>query len=332
MRLAHHIRFYLRSMPTDEGGSYEIRLKGRLDARWAARFDGLSLTYESAGTTLIHGPVVDQAALHGLLTRVRDLGLPLISVTRVSQLTKGTRTVNPQTLARLTGVLFLITYITSIPAFFVFYAPVLKDPGYITGAGPDTSVLVGAFLEVLLIIANIGTALALFPVLKRQNEVLALGYVTARLVECGFIAVGILSLVTVVTLRQEAAGADAASLTLVGQALVAIKIGRSCWGPASSSAWERADAGLPDVPVRPGAAAHGRAGAHRWRCSCASRGVAVLFGRPAARRLGAEHRDHARVLLGAVARYLSHRQRIQAIRSRFPSRARTATNELVPAI
>ena len=129
---------------------------------------------------------------------------------------------NPQTLARVTGVLFLITYLTSIPAFFVFYAPVLKDPGYITGAGPDTGVLLGAFLELLLIIANIGTAVALFPVLKRHNEVLALGYVTARIVESAFIAVGILSLVTVVTLRQHAAGADAASLTVVGQALVAI--------------------------------------------------------------------------------------------------------------
>ena len=129
---------------------------------------------------------------------------------------------NPQALARWTGVLFLITYITSIPAFFVFYAPVLKDPGYITGPGPDTSVLFGAFLEVLLIIANIGTTLALFPVLKRQNEVLALGYVTARIMESAFIAVGILSLVTVVTLRQHAVGADAATLTLVGQALVAI--------------------------------------------------------------------------------------------------------------
>jgi hypothetical protein len=130
--------------------------------------------------------------------------------------------VNPQTLARVTGVLFLVTYITSIPALFVFYAPVLNDPGYITGPGPDTSVLLGAFLEVLLIIANIGTAVALFPILKRHNEVLALGYVTARLVESGFIAVGILSLVTVVRLRQEAAGADAASLAVVGQALVAI--------------------------------------------------------------------------------------------------------------
>ena len=139
---------------------------------------------------------------------------------------------NPQTLARLTGVLFLITYITSIPALFVFYAPVLKDPGYITGAGPDTSVLIGAFLEVLLIIANIGTALTLFPVLKRQNEVLALGYVTARLVECGFIAVGILSLVTVVTLRQESAGADVASLTVVGQALVAIHNWTFLLGPS----------------------------------------------------------------------------------------------------
>jgi Domain of unknown function (DUF4386) len=140
--------------------------------------------------------------------------------------------VNPQTLARLTGVLFLITYVTSIPAFFVFYAPVLHDPGYITGAGPDTSVLIGAFLEVLLIIANIGSALTLFPLLKRRNEVLALGYVTARLVESGFIAVGILSLVTVVTLRQAATGADAASLTLVGQALVAMHNWTFLLGPS----------------------------------------------------------------------------------------------------
>ena len=140
---------------------------------------------------------------------------------RLTRATQGAQ-LNPQTLARVTGVLFLITYLTSIPAFFVFYAPVLHDRGYITGAGPDTGVLLGAFLEVLLIIANIGTTLALFPILKRQNEVLALGFVTARVVESVFIAVGILSLLAVVTLRQGAAGADAASLTVVGQALVAI--------------------------------------------------------------------------------------------------------------
>ena len=64
-------------------GRYEIRLKGHLDTRWAAWFDGLTLTTCSDGTTIIHGLVVDQSALHGLLQKVRDVGLPLISVTRV---------------------------------------------------------------------------------------------------------------------------------------------------------------------------------------------------------------------------------------------------------
>ena len=64
-------------------GRYEIRLEGHLDGRWAAWFEGLSLTHAADGTTVIHGPVVDQAALHGLLGKVRDLGLPLVSVVRV---------------------------------------------------------------------------------------------------------------------------------------------------------------------------------------------------------------------------------------------------------
>ena len=66
-----------------ELGQYEIRLKGHLEGRWAAWFDGLSLTQESDGTTVIRGAVIDQAALHGLLSKVRDLGLPLIAVTQV---------------------------------------------------------------------------------------------------------------------------------------------------------------------------------------------------------------------------------------------------------
>ncbi len=66
----------------NEGGRYEIRIQGHLDGRWAAWFDGLSLTRESDGTTVIHGSVLDQAALHGLLGKVRDLGLPLIAVTQ----------------------------------------------------------------------------------------------------------------------------------------------------------------------------------------------------------------------------------------------------------
>jgi hypothetical protein len=66
-----------------DAGRYEIRLKGHLEDRWVAWFDGLTLTHESDGTTTIHGPIVDQAALHGVLQKVRDLGLPLVSVTQV---------------------------------------------------------------------------------------------------------------------------------------------------------------------------------------------------------------------------------------------------------
>jgi len=63
-----------------EAGRYEIRLKGHLDTRWVAWFDGLSLSHESDGTTVISGSIADQAALHGLLQKVRDVGLPLVSV------------------------------------------------------------------------------------------------------------------------------------------------------------------------------------------------------------------------------------------------------------
>lgn len=63
---------------------YKIRIEGHLDARWAARFDGLSLTNETDGTTTLDGPIVDQAALHGLLQQLRDVGMPLVSVTQVN--------------------------------------------------------------------------------------------------------------------------------------------------------------------------------------------------------------------------------------------------------
>ena len=138
-------------------------------------------------------------------------------------MTVHTRPTRPTTrkLSLIAGVLFVITFITSIPALLL-YDPVLTDPGYIVGPGADTRVFLGASLELILIIANIGTAVALFPILKRQNEGVALGYVTARVVECAFIAVGIISLLSIVTLRQDAAGADADSLVAIGRSLVAI--------------------------------------------------------------------------------------------------------------
>jgi hypothetical protein len=87
------------------------------------------------------------------------------------------------------------------------------------GSGSDNRIFFGAFLELLLIIANIGTAVLLFRIVKRQNETLALGYVTARIVECAFIAVGILAVLTVVTLGQERSGAQAGDIAYALAAL-----------------------------------------------------------------------------------------------------------------
>src|SRR5450631_495921 len=133
-------------------------------------------------------------------------------------------------IAFVVGVLFILTFVTSIGGA-IAYGPVLTDSHYITGAGADTRVFLGAFLELLLIVTNIGCAVWLFPLLKRQNEGLALGYVTARLVECTFILVGILSVLAVVTLRQGAAGADAGSLVTVGKSLIAVKNWTFLLGP-----------------------------------------------------------------------------------------------------
>ena len=71
--------------PPDGGDWYQIRLQGRLDARWSSWFDGMQLSSDRDGTTLLQGRVQDQAALHGLITKVRDMGMPLVSVVRGSQ-------------------------------------------------------------------------------------------------------------------------------------------------------------------------------------------------------------------------------------------------------
>jgi hypothetical protein len=136
----------------------------------------------------------------------------------------------PRKVALIAGALFLVTFVVSIAAV-ILYAPVLHPAKYIVGAGADTRVRLGAVCELILIIANIGSAVVLFPILKRQNEGLALGYVTARLAESTFIAIGIVSLLAVVTLRHQAAGADAGSLVTTGKSLVAIRNWTFVLGP-----------------------------------------------------------------------------------------------------
>ena len=210
-------------------------------------------------------------------------------------------------------MLYLITFVTSILAL-VLYETVLRHPrSYIAGAGHDKQVLFGALLELLLIIANIGTAVVIFPIVRRKNEELALGYVTARIVECTFILVGIVAMSrssrcgnrSRVRLRdgrlhaRRDQGLDISPRTGLGRRL-----------------GERTDPRLPDVPLRTGAATdvlarpHRRAADHRVRDG------------PDVRRqppephdaLAAGHRDHPGVRVGTVPRRLLHGLGIQARR------------------
>jgi hypothetical protein len=120
------------------------------------------------------------------------------------------------------GVFYLITFASSIPAAFYFLRPVLTDPNYILSSGADTQVTFGTLLDLVNALACIGTAVVLFPVVKRQSEALALGFVTTRLFEAAVIVIGAVSLLTVVSLRQPGAtGAEADSLMVAGRSLVA---------------------------------------------------------------------------------------------------------------
>ena len=139
--------------------------------------------------------------------------------------------------ARIAGIFMVITFI-SIPAL-PLYDQVLHHTNFVTTAGGDTRVYVGALFELLTLIAGVGMAVTLYPVLRRQSESLALGYVTVRVIESCLIAVGIVSLLAVVTLRRDlagSAGADTASLILSGRSLVAVHDATFLLGPAFCSA------------------------------------------------------------------------------------------------
>src|SRR5437763_9573509 len=122
----------------------------------------------------------------------------------------GRHAYRPQAIGRVFGWFFLATILTSVPAYFVGYHQMLNNPGLITGAGanPAPGIATGAALEVFLIISNIATAVVAYPVLKRESEMGAIGYVAARLVEAMCIAIGIVSALAFVLMRPEAAAAS----------------------------------------------------------------------------------------------------------------------------
>jgi hypothetical protein len=150
---------------------------------------------------------------------------------------EGVQANSTRKIALVTGVLFVITFITSIPAQLLLYHPLLSDPAkYILGTGADPAVSLGALLEVILAVAGVGTAVVLYPVVKRQNEAVALGYVTSRVLESGMILVGIVSLLSVLTLRQgveATAGAETASLVIAARSLVAVHDWTFLLGPGT---------------------------------------------------------------------------------------------------
>jgi len=139
-----------------------------------------------------------------------------------------------QTIARIFGALFLLTFVTSIGALLLFQ-PVLDDPaGYAANGGSDSRIFLGALLELLLIITGIGTAVVIYPIVRRQNHVLALGYVTARIVECTFILAGILAVLSIVTLSQQDAGGDEGAIAYT---LAAFKDWSFILGPGFIVGW-----------------------------------------------------------------------------------------------
>src|SRR3954462_2008223 len=135
-----------------------------------------------------------------------------------------------QRTAHVMGAWFLGTFVFSIPAFW-FYDPLLNHAAYVTGSGQDTRVALGALLEICLAVCGIATAVVIFPIVKRVNESVALGYVASRTVESILILVGVLSLMSVVALRQDFAQTGSTALLDVGRSLLAVHDQVSLLGP-----------------------------------------------------------------------------------------------------
>ena len=123
---------------------------------------------------------------------------------------------SPRKIAMTAGILYLLTFV-SVPTLWLYKS--IHNPNYVIGAGPDTDVFIGGVLEIIVALAGIGTAVGLYPVFKKQNEVLALSFVGIRVLEAATIFVGVAFLLAVVTLRQSGIGDDA---LIAGQTLVAL--------------------------------------------------------------------------------------------------------------
>jgi hypothetical protein len=138
-----------------------------------------------------------------------------------------------RTVALVGGLAYLVTFAASIPQLALFAGLVADPAGFITIQGSNTAVLWGSWLEIVTAVAGIGTAVALYPVTRRVSRTAAIGFVTSRVIEAALILVGVLCVLTVVTLRTDLAGADADTLGIVGVALVEMRQWTFLLGPGT---------------------------------------------------------------------------------------------------
>jgi hypothetical protein len=191
---------------------YQIRIEGHLGIQWADWFDGLSITHEADGKTLLSGPVPDQPALYGLLRKVRDLGMPLVSVNHVQHsefyqyhstqgenMMAAKEEVNTyRTTARVVGMLYILGFVVGIAG------SVLSAPGPLTTVSAKSMMIaIGALLWVIAAAGDAAHGVMMFPILKQHNERIALGYFGARIVEAAIIAISALFILLQIPLGSE---------------------------------------------------------------------------------------------------------------------------------
>lgn len=182
-----------RNLKTDPGQPmhYEIRIKGHLSDQWADWFEGMGITLEENGDTLLTGPVIDQAGLHGLLKKIRDVGMTLLSVNQYYS-TKGEKVMDIKvntyrTTAKVVGALYIVGFVVGIAG------SMLGAPGQLdTVSARSTMIAIGALLWVLAAAGDAIHGVVMFPILKQNDERVALGYLAARIVEAAIIAVSAL--------------------------------------------------------------------------------------------------------------------------------------------
>ena len=179
---------------------YQIKIEGHLGSQWTDWFDGFSITHEVDGKTLLSGPVPDQSALYGLLRKVRDLGMPLISVNQVHSI-KGENimAVNTyRTTAKVVGALYILGFVVGIAG------SVLGTPGQLdTVSARSMMIAIGALLWVIAAAGDTAHGVMMFPILKQNNERVALGYFGARVVEAAVIAISALFILLQIPLGVE---------------------------------------------------------------------------------------------------------------------------------